>query len=34
MMPASSNALYSVIDPRDKQGVCHQLVNDATIDWI
>jgi hypothetical protein len=34
MMPASSNALYSIIDPRDKQGVCHQLVNDATIDWI
>ena len=34
MMPPASNALYSVIDPRDKQGVCHQLVNDGNIDWV
>jgi hypothetical protein len=34
MMPPASNALYAVIEPRDKQGVCHQLVNDGSIDWI
>lgn len=33
MMPPASNALYAVIEPRDKQGVCHQLVNDGAIDW-
>jgi hypothetical protein len=27
-------ALYSVADVRDKQGVCHQLVNENRIDWI
>lgn len=34
MMPPASNALYAVVEPRDKQGVCHQLVNDGTIDWV
>jgi hypothetical protein len=34
MMPSASNALYAVIDIRDKQGVCHQLVNDRNFDWI
>ncbi len=34
LMPSAANALYSVVDVRDKQGVCHQLVNDKHIDWI
>jgi hypothetical protein len=34
LMPPAANALYSVADARDKQGVCHQLVNDNDIDWI
>jgi hypothetical protein len=34
LMPPAANALYAVVDTRDKQGVCHQLVNDGTIDWI
>jgi len=34
LMPAAANALYAVVDTRDKQGVCHQLVNDNQIDWI
>ena len=34
LMPPAANALYTVVDTRDKQGVCHQLVNDKTIDWI
>lgn len=34
LMPPAANALYSVVDTRDKQGVCHQLVNDNLIDWI
>lgn len=34
MMPPASNALYAVVEPRDKQGVCHQLVNDGKIDWV
>jgi hypothetical protein len=34
LMPPAANALYTVVDTRDKQGVCHQLVNDGTIDWI
>jgi hypothetical protein len=33
-MPPAANALYSVVDVRDKQGVCHQLVNEKHIDWI
>lgn len=34
LMPPAANALYTVVDTRDKQGACHQLVNDGTIDWI
>jgi hypothetical protein len=34
LMSPAANALYTVVDTRDKQGVCHQLVNDATVDWI
>jgi hypothetical protein len=34
LMPPAANALYTVADARDKQGVCHQLVNDNDIDWI
>jgi hypothetical protein len=34
LMPPAANALYTVVDARDKQGVCHQLVNDGTIDWV
>ncbi len=34
LMPSAANALYSVVDVRDKQGVCHQLVNDKQVDWI
>jgi len=34
LMPPAANALYTVVDTRDKQGVCHQLVNDGTIEWI
>jgi hypothetical protein len=34
LMPPASNAIYSVADTRDKQGVCHQLVNEGRIDWI
>ena len=34
LMPPAANALYTVVDTRDKQGVCHQLVNDGTIDWV
>jgi hypothetical protein len=33
LMPPAANALYTVVDTRDKQGVCHQLVNDGTVDW-
>ena len=34
LMPPAANALYTVVDARDKQGACHQLVNDGTVDWI
>lgn len=34
MMPPASNVLYAIVEPRDKQGVCHQLVNDGSIDWV
>lgn len=34
LMPSAANALYTVVDTRDKQGACHQLVNDGTIDWV
>jgi hypothetical protein len=34
LMPPAANALYSVADTQDKQGVCHQLVNDERVDWI
>ncbi len=33
LMPAASNALYSVMDVADKQGICHQLVNGNIFDW-
>jgi hypothetical protein len=34
LIPPAANALYSVVNTRDKQGVCHQLVNDNRIDWV
>lgn len=32
--PPAVNALYDIVDARDKQGVCHQLANDDRLNWV
>jgi hypothetical protein len=33
-MPLDSHALKSRINPRDRGGICHQLVNDGRFQWV
>ncbi len=33
-LPITSNPLLSVIRPKDKQGICHQLANTDKLKWL